>query len=272
MDEPEVDRRSYFEPDDVATLAATEGSHYWHLARCKVILDALPRVGGDARLLDIGCGPGTTTTFFNGNGFTVDYADVHPEALTLARSLAEAELGADATSRLRFLQLDICRDPVPSGYAGVLLLDVIEHLPDDIAALRNVRSGLNPGDRLVVTVPAFPSLWSRFDEIAKHKRRYTVTTARSAIEAAGFDVERATYFFSPLFVASGAVKLAREVRMKLPARWRARESGSLEGLMETRTSPLITKTLVSVLAFERPIISRWRLPFGTSVLCLARAR
>jgi SAM-dependent methyltransferase len=232
-----VDVRSYFEPEDVATLAAFEGRHYWHLARRKVVLDALPRVGRNARLLDIGCGPGTTTTFFNGHRHTVDYADVHPEALSLARALAIHELGSEPASRLRFLQLDICRDPVPSGYAGVLLLDVIEHLPDDVSALRNVRSGLTVGDHLVVTVPAFPRLWSRFDEIARHKRRYTLATALAAVEAAGFDVEHATYFFAPLYIASSVVRFGRELRNKLPRSWRAHDNGSLEGLMETRTSP-----------------------------------
>jgi SAM-dependent methyltransferase len=272
MTDSDVDVRSYFEPEEVTRLAAFEAGHYWHLARRELLLDVLPGAGPDARLLDIGCGPGTTATFFNGHGRTVDYADVHPEALTLARALATKELGVEPASRLRFRQLDICREPVPSGYAGVLLLDVIEHLPDDVAALRNVRSGLHPGDHLVVTVPAFPALWSRFDEIAKHKRRYTLPAARTAIEAAGFEVEHATYFFAPLFLASGAVKLGREARKKLPARLRARNDASLEGLMETRTSPLLTKTMVSVLALERPIVKRWRLPFGTSVLCLAHAR
>lgn len=267
----DVDVRSYFEPEDLVALASFEAGHYWHLARRKVILDALPRVGPEARLLDIGCGPGTTTTFFNLHGHTVDYADVHPEGLSLSRALANQELGAEAASRLRFVQLDICRDPMPDGYAGVLLLDVIEHLPDDGAALRTVRSGLTAGDHLVVTVPAFPLLWSRFDEKVRHKRRYTLKTARTAIEAAGFEVEDATYFFSPLFIAAGTVKLAREARERLPVRWRAHDE-SLEGLMEARTSPRLTKLLVWVLGLERPIIRRGRLPFGTSVLCTAHAR
>ena len=161
---------------------------------------------------------------------------------------------------------------MPTGYAGVLLLDVIEHLPDDVGALRTVRAGLNTGDHLVVTVPAFPRLWSRFDEIAKHKRRYTVATARAALEAGGFEVERATYFFAPLFIASTTVKFARDLREKLPTRWRAHESANLDGLMETRTSPMLTKALVGILDLERPFIRRARLPFGTSVLCVARAR
>jgi SAM-dependent methyltransferase len=202
-----------------------------------VILDALPRIGREARLLDIGCGPGTTTTFFNAHRHTVDYADVHPEGLELARALATQELGTEAASRLRFVQLDICRDPVPSGYAGVPLLDVIEHLPDDVAALR----------------------------------RYTLATARTALESAGFDVEHATYFFAPLFIAASVVHFGRELRNRLPTRWRVHNEGS-EGLMETRTSPLLTKILVWVLGLERPIVRRWRLPFGTSVLCVARAR
>jgi SAM-dependent methyltransferase len=271
MVDPDVDVRTYFEPEDIVKLATFEDRHYWHLARRKVILDALPRVGPDERLLDIGCGPGTTTTYFNGHGRTVDYADVHPEALSLARDLATRELGAEAASRLRYLQLDICRDPVPAGYAGVILLDVIEHLPDDLGALRSVRSSLNVGDHLLVTVPAFPSLWSRFDEVVRHKRRYTLATARAVIEASGFEVEHATYFFLPLFLAAGSVKLVREGRKKLPTQWRAHDD-DLGGLMEARTSPVVTRVLVWVLNLERPILRRGRLPFGTSVLCVARAR
>jgi SAM-dependent methyltransferase len=262
MSDSDVDARSYFEPEDIAALGTFESGHYWHLARRKVILDALARVRSDARLIDIGCGPGTTTTFFNGHGHTVDYADVHPEGLTISRALANRELGPEATARLRFVQLDICADPLPPGYAGVLLLDVIEHLPDDVGALRNVRAGLAAGDRLVVTVPAFPRLWSRFDEIARHKRRYTLGTARAALDAGGFEVEHATYFFASLFVAASVVHFGRALRNRLPVRWRAHDEG-LEGLMETRTSPLITKSLVWILDLERPIVRRWRLPFGT---------
>jgi hypothetical protein len=98
-----------------------------------------------------------------------------------------------------------------------------------------------------------------------------VKTARAAVEAAGFEVDHLTYFFSPLFVAAGAVKVAREIRKKAPARWRAHDEG-IEGLMEARTSPTLTKILVSVLALERPIVRRGRVPFGTSILCVARAR
>jgi SAM-dependent methyltransferase len=271
MANPEIDVRSYFEPEDLATLAASEGGHYWHLARRKIILDALPRPREGDRLLDIGCGPGTTATYFNGHGHTVDYADVHPEALHLARAVAAQQLGAEATAELRFRTVDICRDPVPAGYAGVLLLDVIEHLPDDVGALRNVRSGLEAGDLLVVTVPAFPRLWSRFDEIARHKRRYTVERTREAVESAGFDVEHITYFFAPLYIAASVVRFARALRERLPARWQATDSG-LDGLMETRSSPMVTRILVAILALERPVVRRGRLPIGTSVLCVARAR
>jgi SAM-dependent methyltransferase len=271
MTDPDVDVRSYMEPEDIAAIGAFEDKHYWHLARRNVILDALPRVGPDDRFLDIGCGPGTATTFFNANGRTVDYADVHAEALNISRERATRELGTEAASRLRFLQLNIVTDPVPTGYAGLLLLDVIEHLPDDLGALQNARASLEPGAHLVLTVPAFPSLWSRFDEQVHHKRRYTLANARAVVDAAGFDIEHSTYFFSPLFVASGTVKLAREARKKAPARFRARDEG-LESLVEARTSPMVTKVVGGVLALERPLARRGHLPFGTSVLCVARAR
>jgi SAM-dependent methyltransferase len=269
--EPSVDVTSYFAPDDIAALATFEAGHYWHLARRKVVLEALPRVEPGARMIDIGCGPGTTTTFLNRHRPPIDYADVHGEAATLARSLAIQELGADASSKLRFLTFDIAVEPMPDGYHGALLLDVIEHLPDDVGALRNVRTGLQRGDGLLVTVPAFPQLWSRFDEIARHKRRYTKATLGRAMQAGGFEIERMTYFFAPLFLASGAVQLARHTRDMLPARFRSGDA-DLSELAEARTSPALTRALVAVLGAERHLMRHRDVPFGTSVLCRARAR
>jgi SAM-dependent methyltransferase len=242
----------YFPVEELDTLAAREGAHYWHLARREVVAEALAELPA-GRFLDVGCGAGAVTTSLNRRGFVVDYADVHRHALDLARRAAPPDR--------RFVQVDVAVAAPPKGYDGILLLDVIEHLPDDVGALRNVRSALEPGGGLLVTVPAFPVLWSPWDEREGHKRRYTRTTLPSALTAAGFSVDRVRYFFAPLFVGSAAVQLARRVVRPAPS----------DDLVETRASPVVNRALLAVLRWERPLVRRGWVPFGTSVLATARA-
>ena len=239
---------SYFNPDELKHLASYEGDHYWHLAR-RELIDLVLRGLSSGPALDVGCGPGTLTTFLNERGHRVDYADVHPEALRLAR--------VSAPNDREFLELDIVT-AVPPRYATILLLDVIEHLSDDVAALRNARAAC---DRVLVTVPAFPVLWSAWDEAADHKRRYTRATLRRSLDAAGFRVDRIGYFFAPLFVASGAVQLVRKFRPP--------STDGLEGLAETKTSPMVTRAACAVLGLERPFARAGLVPFGTSLFAVA---
>jgi SAM-dependent methyltransferase len=260
----------YFDPAEFETRAWLEDVHYWHLARREVILDALQRYAeSTTNLLDVGCGVGTVATFLNQHGYHVDYADVHPEALSAARARADAH-GGEALADRRFLRLDIFRDPIPEGYGGLLLLDVIEHLPDDVAALNSARAALSPGGLLVVTVPAFNFLWSPYDDVERHKRRYRRPVLLERLVSAGFDVERATYFFSPLFFAAAAVKLMRTVRAALrPGR---ADAERFDELVEARSPRALTAVMVKLLNLERPILRRWDEPLGTSILCIARAR
>jgi SAM-dependent methyltransferase len=271
---PPVDADSYFDPREFLTRGKLEDEQYWHVHRRQVILQtlerAMPPERARGRLLELGCGAGTVTTYLNAHGYRVDYADVHAEALDVARSRAASRLGAGARD-LRFLRLDVCQDDLPKGYGGALLFDVLEHLPDDEAALGRVRAALEPGDGglLIFTVPAFPVLWSPWDDIERHKRRYTLATARRLAETAGFEVERITYFFLPLFFAAGAVKLLRTARDAVKP---AKPPTSYDELTEAVSQPTLNATLLRVLGLEKAWLEQHDLPFGTSLLCVARAR
>lgn len=271
-----TDPAAYFDASEFAVRGDLEDTHYWHLHRREVLLRELARViapGGPERLVEVGCGLGTVATHLNAAGYRVDYVDVFDEALVRAEQRARARLGAGADG-LRFLRADVTADLPVKDVDGVLLLDVIEHLPDDVGALARARRALRPGRSsfVLVTVPAFSFLWSPWDDMERHKRRYTRPRLDAALRAAGLEPVRSTYFFFPLFFAALAVKGARAAR-GLAARATGRAPApprDIRDMAEATSNPLLDRLMLAVTAPERAFLPAGRLPLGTSLLTLAR--
>ncbi len=266
---------SYFDPKEFRIRADLEDEHYWHRHRREVLLQVLRDVCPDPTepLIELGCGPGTVATHLNAAGYRVDYGDIHREGLEVAIDRARTQLG-DAAEQRRFYRVDVTRELPKRRYRGVMLLDVIEHLPDDDAALENLLPMLKAaGDDgfLLVTVPAFDFLWSPWDDIEKHKRRYTASSLSLLAERTGYRVTRSTYFFLPLFFAALGVKTLRAVRDGVLGAPPPAEN--IDELTETATSPLLSSVVLQVLGAETPALARkHRLPFGTSLLAVLRPR
>jgi SAM-dependent methyltransferase len=268
------DLDAYFDPREFLTRGKFEDELYWHLYRREVILETLQQAMPEpvAPLIEIGCGAGTVTTHLNANGYRVDYADVHGAALVVARTRAEARLG-NRSEGLRFIRFDVCRQRLPGKFRGVFLFDVLEHLPDDVAVLKRVRPAFEPGPSnglLMFTVPAFPMLWSPWDDVEKHKRRYTAKDVHRLTEQSGFAVERLTYFFAPLFVPAAVLKGLRVAGNLLRV---SKPVESYTELTEATPGPLLNALLLRVLSVEKAWLRRrHHLPFGTSLICVARPR
>jgi len=267
-----VSGAEYFDEAEFAERERLEDSHYWHLHRREVLLGELRAFAPPAQcgpLLEIGCGIGTVATFLNENGYSVDYADYFGSALSIAERRARARLGAAFAER-RFSRVDVTAPlALERSYAGLLLFDVIEHLPDDAKVLFNVRGALAVGGFVVVTVPAFQALWSPWDDIEKHKRRYTRASLERALVGAGFDVVRSTYFFAPLFFAAAGMKAVRVAKRRLFGEKPAAHIGELT---EAKNVSGLNQLMLAVLGPERRVLSAGRLPFGTSVLAIAKRR
>jgi SAM-dependent methyltransferase len=271
-DDAEFDR--YFHHGHLSDLAHREEGHYWHLYRRHVIADQMRRFGGGPgrRFVEIGCGTGMIATYLNENGFLVDYADVHREALEYAKT--NLRRGSPSLAGpVKFIRIDIATQELPGSYDGALLLDVLEHLPNDREVLERVGTQLRRerGDKIVIfTVPAFGFLWSPWDELAHHQRRYTLASATELARSAGLEVLRCTCFFFPLFFAASAVKAARAVSR--PFR-KAEESsaGDPGALIESMSHPALTAGMLKILEAERRWLLGRDLPVGTSILCVARA-
>jgi SAM-dependent methyltransferase len=171
-----------FMPEDI--LVATLGQvrrHPWFAARAKLVREILRRhsVSPPASVIEVGCGWGVNLQLLEQSGYHVVGLDISRRILELIdqpqRRLIEADLSREApTSAAR--------------HDALLALDVIEHLDDDNQAVCRFASLVRPGGLAVISVPALPELFSDFDRIQVHRRRYVPSSLRAAFANSSFDI------------------------------------------------------------------------------------
>jgi len=273
LGEPDDAGHEYFDGQEYAFRAQFEATHYWHVHRRTVILDQLRKFispDPDKRLIEIGCGIGTVATHLNAHGYCVDYADVHGTGLKIAAERAHEKLGAAADQR-RFLRMDVARGLPLNIWSGIMLFDVLEHIQDDVGTLENIHTALapHPNSFVVLTVPAFQFLWSPWDDVEKHKRRYTLEQLTSVLGQTGFDVVQSTYFFGPLFFAALGMKTVRSLKNIIS---RGAKAQGIGDLTESKNIEMLNTIMLGVLSSERRWLERSTLPVGTSIFVIAKRR
>lgn len=235
-------------------MAAIENQHWWFVARRQILAAVLSRLNlpPQAGILEAGCGTGGN---LDGLGQFGRVAAFEPDREAREHACRGRNPG----------QYDIragcLPDAVPFATAAfdlVVALDVLEHLDDDRRCLTVLRQHLKPGGWGLFTVPAFPSLWSRHDELHHHRRRYRKIELTAALLAAGFQHPEVTYFNTLLFpIIAGA----RLIQNRL---------GDHAGRDDQLPAALINRILTGIFASERHFIRRIPLPFGVSLLATAR--
>ncbi|MGI8776770.1 MAG: glycosyltransferase [Acidimicrobiales bacterium] len=200
-----------------------------------------PHLG--SRVLEIGAGHGTLTDLL-ADGREVVVTDVSPRCVAVLRQRFSDRSGVEV------LEADVLATPDIGGFDSIVMVNVLEHVADDKAALRHLRKALHPGGRLLLFVPAFEELYSDFDRRIGHHRRYRAPALSAAVTEAGFEVLDARYVNSVGAVAWWVI--ARQLGRVPTKRWSALT---------------YDKAVVPVL---RKVESRWTPPFGQSVLCVAR--
>jgi SAM-dependent methyltransferase len=182
-------------------LLEVDDRHWWYRGRRRVLAAQLDRlaVPRGAAILDAGCGSGRTMDELSRLG-PVSGFDLNPVGVEAARLRGHADVRAAAVE-------DIPHDD--GSFELITCLDVLEHTPDDVRSLRELRRVARPGGVLVATVPAYQSLWSDHDEANHHYRRYRRSSLRRAAAAAGWDPVSFTYFNSILLPPAAALRLAQ---------------------------------------------------------------
>jgi SAM-dependent methyltransferase len=180
-----------------------EDRHWWYRGRRGVLERVIAGLGlpAHARILDAGCGSGRNMIELARHG-TVTGVELSDTSVALAR-----ERGAGEVIEGSVLDMGFAAD----SFDLAVSLDVIEHLEDDLAALRELRRVVAPGGSLLVTVPAYQWLWSGHDEINHHHRRYTRRSLQRVAEQAGWEQARTTYFNSLLLPAAIVLRVLDRV-------------------------------------------------------------
>jgi len=235
-----------------AVMADNAAGHWWYVARRELFRQLLTgRLAPGATALDVGCGTGETMAVLRELGATVVAGtDLSDDALGYARHHPHAPVLAARAEQLPFATG--CADLVVSS-------DVLEHLDDDGAGLREYHRVLRPGGVLLVTVPSYRWLWSAHDDRAGHRRRYRRAELTTAVTAAGFRVVLASAFFS--FLVPPAALIRRTPLGRLTA----------DTDEEASAGPAVTMVLGRLAATERAVLRRRTIPFGLSQVVLATA-
>lgn len=239
-----MDRRVY------DRMAEHDSTHWWYRARRDILADFITREGHlprDAKILEIGCGTGHNLPMLASFG-AVDAIEIDPAARAIASQRLGKPVGATPLPALA--------DVPKVHYDLIAVLDVVEHIEDDVAALRAMRERLAPGGRILITVPAHQWMWSAHDVVNHHHRRYSKTTLAQAIAAAGLRPRKLGYFNSLLFpLAAGA-----------------RVAGRLTGRDDSDDSPPpapVNRLFETIFRIERHLVGRVPMPPGVSILCFA---
>ena len=235
-----------------AEMAAIDENHWWYRARRRIIAEMITRYirpTAGFKIAEIGCGTGSNLPMLTQFGH-VTAVEPDAQARTFAAKRSKAVIVEG--------HLPDALPLVDGSFDLAVMLDVLEHVDDDVAALKAVATKLKPGARFLLTVPALPNLWSPHDEEHHHKRRYTAQTLRAVMDQAGLKIEMMSYFNTLLFPLIAGV------------RWLKKLTGNKQ--VDTgMPSAWLNSTLEEIFALERTLIGRLPLPIGVSLVVIVSA-
>jgi 2-polyprenyl-3-methyl-5-hydroxy-6-metoxy-1,4-benzoquinol methylase len=220
--------------------------HWWWRAREEFLLRLLRRHFAGRppmRILDVGCGDGL---FFDRLSVFGEVEGVEPDASLIRPDSPHRQ-------RIHVTPFDGSFQPA-RRYDLILMLDVLEHLPAPDAALRHALSLLSDRGLLLITVPAFPMLWTHHDDINHHFVRFTRSSFLRLARSVGARIDYLRYFFHWVFFAKLGAKAWERVRAPRS--------------VESVPRPTVNRFLLAASRIEQKLLSGVSVPFGTSLVAV----
>lgn len=248
-----------YDPAFFDLISDVEDRHFWFRSRNSIISSLVRQITREMKpgylVLEVGCGTGKVLNGLQevcSDGVVIGI-DLFFEGLKHARKRTSCPL----------VRGDVKSLPFAEKFNLIGLFDVLEHLSDDMKVLTDLRSLLKEDGLLILTVPAHPSLWSSFDESSHHCRRYKLDELKNKLMINGYQVEYLTYYMASIFPI---IWLDRKLKGLIDTR-----SANDQALDELRIVPIVNELFAWLLAQEaRLIIGRKKIPFGTSLIAIAR--
>ncbi|MBT8473091.1 MAG: class I SAM-dependent methyltransferase [Marinicaulis sp.] len=228
-------------------IGGDPASHWYYISKGRAIKSLLGAKPIE-QLLDVGAGSGVFSRMMIEQGRAGKAVCVDPN------------YNDDFLASSRTDQIDFVRTATAGDADTIIMIDVIEHVNDDVGLMREYVNTAKPGARFLISVPAFNFLWSSHDEFLEHRRRYTLKSLRDSVEAAGLAPFKLQYFFGLLFPAVAAMRLAEK---------------ALQGDKEATQSALkaapgwLNKSLVAIHDIERAALFPLNRIAGVTAFCLA---
>jgi len=236
------------DPKHLEELIAVERSYWWHVAKRELATALLTRhFPPPGRLVEGGLGGGANLVAFRELGYDVAGLDLMPEAVAHCRG----NLGL-ADVRVHDLQTPWPAEP--KSARAIVMLDVIEHVRDPVAVLRNAATLLEPGGGIVVTVPANPRLMGPWDVMLGHYRRYSRRMLREHAERAGLALSWASHWNSFTLPAAYAIRTAERL------------TGNRRSAEFPKVSAAVNALLKRSAAVERRLMKMAPIPAGLSLV------
>lgn len=236
-------------------LYHNEQQHWWFVGRRKYIHRMMLEYLSDNfknEICEVGCGSGANLKMLSTFG-AVDAIEMDERALQRARILA-----SKCTRRFEhgYLPADM---PLSGPYDAIVVLDVIEHIDDDITSLVVLGNALKSDGRLVLTVPAYHWMWSHHDDANHHKRRYSSSLLKHRLNEAGYSVLYISYFNTLLFPVAFIVRMIQKIT---PFIGRVADEYKMPSIY-------LNKLLSWIFGLESLLSGRVQIPFGLSLAVVA---
>lgn len=222
-------------------LGGSIGEHWYYQSK-KLALDSMLQGASFHRVLDMGAGSGIFSKHLLGLGGN-------------SAVCVDSAYPADRSESYCGKPIRFIREIVPCDADLLLLMDVLEHVDDDVKFIEASLAGAGAGARVLITVPAFQSLFSAHDRFLEHRRRYTIQSLETAARSAGLEIVSTRYFFASILPIVAVIRILQ------------RNSPPKSSLVVH--SQFVNALLILAHRIELPFF-RYNRFGGLSVFCLAR--